>query len=116
MPSEYDALVAALQESGIPFAEYEWDTRPEGKYGLVSLDMEADDLDGDGRKQDRAWEASVDVFFQKLTERETVIQTVEEILTEICGSAWEMNSATHENANRIFHIECVCQVQHDGRG
>lgn len=116
MPDGYTALVNALQRSGIPFAEYEWDTRPEGTYGLVSLDMEADSLDGDGRKQDRAWEASVDVFFRRLNDRDSVIRTVEEILTAVCGSAWGMNSYTVETANRMFHIEWVCQGQDSGRG
>ena len=44
MPSEYEALVSALQATGIPFAEYGWKTRPEGAYGVVSLDYEAGNL------------------------------------------------------------------------
>ena len=48
MPSEYEALVAALKLTDIPFAEYGWNKRPEGTYGVVSLDFEAGTLDGDG--------------------------------------------------------------------
>lgn len=110
MPSEYEALVAALKLTDIPFAEYGWKNRPEGTYGVVSLDLPAGTLAGDGEKQDRAWEASVDVFFRMLSERDDIIETVEEILTEICGAAWDMNSLQHESSTGLFHIEWVCDV------
>ena len=110
MPSEYEALVAALKLTDIPFAEYGWKNRPEGTYGVVSLDMPAGTLAGDGEKQDRAWEASIDVFFRLLSERDDIIETVEEILTEICGASWDMNSLQHESGTGLFHIEWVCDV------
>lgn len=110
MPDGYEALVAALQDTGIPFEEYGWKTRPEGIYGVVSLDMEPDSLDGDDRKLDRSWEASVDVFFPKKTDRETVISTVEDVLRTVCGSSWYLNSAQHEATTGLFHIEWVCDV------
>ena len=110
MPSEYEELVAALKLTDIPFAEYGWKTRPEGAYGVVRLDMEADSLDGDGGKQDRSWEASVDVFYEKLTDRADLIEAVEEILVEICGDSWWMNSMQHESDSGMFHIEWVCRV------
>jgi len=110
VPSEYEALVAALKLTDIPFMEYGWKTRPEGAYGVVSLDFEAGHLDGDGAKQDRAWEASVDVFYPKLTDRNDIIEAVEEILAEICGSSWEMNSQQFEHDTGLFHVEWVCQV------
>ena len=69
MPSEYEALVAALKLTSIPFAEYGWKTRPEGAYGVVQLDFEAGSLNGDGAKADRAWEGSVDLFYPKLSDR-----------------------------------------------
>ena len=42
--------------------KYGWKTRPEGAYGVVQLDFEAGNLNGDGSKLDRAWEGSVDLF------------------------------------------------------
>ena len=114
MPSEYEALVAALKLTDIPFAEYAWRSRPEGTYGVVSLDFESGQLEGDGQKMDRSWEASVDVFFSRLSERDDLISTVEEILTEICGDSWEMNSTQYENSTGLFHIEWVCTVQDGG--
>ena len=111
MPNEYEALVAELKGTDIPFAEYAWDTRPAGKHGVVSLDFEADGLEADDAKKDRAWEASVDVFFQKLSDQENITRTVEAILPRICGDRWELNHATHETATRMFHIEWACRVQ-----
>lgn len=110
MPSEYEALVAALKLTDIPFAEYGWNKRPEGTYGVVSLDFESGSQDGDGEKQDRAWEASVDVFIRLIRERDDVIEAVEEVLTQICGSAWWQNSHNFETNTGLFHIEWVCQV------
>jgi hypothetical protein len=114
MPSEYEALVAALKLTDIPFAEYAWRSRPEGTYGVVSLDFESGQLDGDGVKCDRAWSASVDVFFSRLSERDDLISTVEEILTEICGDSWELNSTQYETSTGLFHIEWTCTVQDGG--
>ena len=110
MPSQYEALVAALKLLDVPFAEYGWKTRPEGAYGVVSLDFESDSLDGCGEKIDRAWSASVDIFYQKLTERSELMEAVEEILTEICGDSWRLNSIQHESSTGLFHVEWVCEV------
>ena len=113
MPSEYEALVAALKLTDIPFAEYGWKTRPEGAYGVVSLEMDDGDLIGDGRKVDQSWEGSVDVFFPRLAQRDEMMSTVEEILDEICGGSWELNSFTHEQGAGLFHIEWVFRVMDD---
>lgn len=115
MPSEYESLVAALKLTYIPFAEYAWRTRPEGTYGIVSLDFESGQLNGSEQKCDRSWAASVDVFFSRIAERDDVTRTIEEILTEICGSGWEMNNPVYENSTGLFHFEWTCCVQ-DGGG
>jgi len=109
MPSEYEALVAALKLTSVPFAEYGWKTRPEGAYGVVQLDFEANTLNGDGGKLDRVWEGSVDVFYQKLTERGDIIDAVEETLTEILGDSWSLNSTQYETGTGLFHVEWVFQ-------
>ena len=109
MPSEYETLVAALNLTDIPFAEYGWRTRPEGAYGVVSLDFEADAHNGDGAKIDRVWEGSVDVFFQKLDDRGDMIEAVEEVLSEVLGNSWSMNSTQYETETGLFHIEWIFQ-------
>jgi hypothetical protein len=110
MPSEYEALVAALKLTDIPFSEYGWRPRPEGMHGVVSLDFETGTLNGNGTKTDRAWEGSVDVFYPKLTERTDVIDAVEEVLAEICGCSWHLNSTQYETETGLFHVEWVFQV------
>ena len=110
MPSEYERLVAALQETWIPFEEYGWKPRPDGTYGVVTLDFENGSLDGNGEKLDRSWEASVDVFFPKMADRKTVINTIETVLQTVCGGCWDLNSIQYETETRLFHIEWVCEV------
>ena len=107
MPSEYEALVAALKLTSYPVAEYGWKARPEGTYLVVGLDFESGSLNGEGEKLDRSWSGSVDAFFRLLSERDDVIETVEEILTEILGDRWSMNSLQHETSTGLFHIEWV---------
>lgn len=110
MPSEYEALVAALKLLSIPFAEYDWHPRPEGAYGVVQLDFEAGRLDGDGAKSDRSWEGSVDLFYPKLSDRSDLIDEIEETLTEILGNSWSLNSTQYETGTGLFHVEWVFEV------
>ena len=107
MPSEYEALVAALKLTSVPFAEYGWKTRPEGAYGVVQLDMEAGTLIADGSKGDRSWEGSVDLFYPKLSDRTDLIDEIEETLETVCGASWELNSTQYENGTGLFHVEWV---------
>ena len=111
MPQEYEDLVTALKQTGIPFAEYGWKTAPAGEYGVVSLEFEADHLDGNGEKQMRAFEGSVDVFFRNITRRGAVIETVENVLKSCCGASWLLNSFQHESSTGYFHAEWVFQVE-----
>lgn len=111
MPQEYDDLVTALGETGIPFAEYGWKTAPEGPYGVVSLEFEADSLDGNDGKQLRAFEGSVDLFFRKITDRAELIEKVENVLKNTVEASWRLNSFQHESATGYFHAEWVFQVE-----
>lgn len=111
MPKEYEDLVKALQESGIPFVEYAWKTSPEGNYGVISLEFEADHLDADDGKRFRAWEGSVDVYFRKLADRAEITETVEGILETYCAASWRVESYQYESATGLFHKEWVFQVE-----
>jgi len=110
VPSEYEALVAALKLTSVPFAEYAWKTRPEGAYGVVQLDFEAGHLDGDGAKNDRTWEGSVDLFYPKLSDRTDLIDEIEETLAEVLGNSWNLNSTQYETGTGLFHVEWVFEV------
>ena len=111
MPTEYEALVVKLKETEIPFVEYEWKNRPDSTYGVVSLDFEDGSEEGDGEKIDRTWQASVDVFLYRLSERDDVIGAIEGVLREVCGSGWWLNSIQYETDTRLFHYEWVCELQ-----
>ena len=115
MPSEYVALVAALKLTSIPFNEYGWKSRPEGAYGVVQLDFESGSMNGDGGKIDRAYEGSVDLFYPKLTDRDDLIEEVEETLAEVLGDAWELNSTQFEQDTGLFHVEWAFEcLNNDG--
>jgi len=113
MPSEYAALVAALRLTSTPVAEYGWKTRPEGAYYVVQLEGEAGRLNGDGVKQDRSHEGSLDLFYPKLTDREDLIDATEEILTEVFGASWYLNSTQYETGTGLFHVEWVFEALDD---
>ena len=110
MQTEYTALVDALQETNIPFAEYGWETRPNGTYGVITPEGDAGSIEGDGRKLDRSQDVSIDVFFSKKADRDAVIRTVETVLRSVCGSCWELNSSNYETQTRLFHYEWICEV------
>lgn len=110
MGEEYGALVQALQQTSIPFAEYAWKTRPEGIYGVVTLDFESESLDGDQEKLDRTFSASIDVFFPELAQRENIVEEIESVLRGLCLTSWELNSNQYETETGLFHIEWVCEV------
>ena len=107
MPSEYEDLVAALKLTSTPVAEYGWKTRPEGAYYVVQLEGDRGSLDADGEKLDRSWEGSLDLFYPKLTDRNDLIDQTEEILTEIFGASWDLNSTQYETGTGLFHVEWV---------
>ena len=110
MPKEYEALVAALKLTSTPVAEYGWKTRPEGAYYTVQLESEAGSMDGDGKKLDRSWEGSLDLYYPKLTDRDDLIEATEEILETIFGSSWYLNSTQYESGTGLFHVEWVFEA------
>ena len=106
----YEDLVDALQNiAGVQFAEYEWKTRPNGNYGTVQLDFEADDDNGDDLHQDRAWEGSVDLFTRG--KEMQIVAAVESALEEICEGSWYLNSEQYERETGLIHREFVFQIE-----
>ena len=123
MPEEYLALVTAMksltQEStvtsepakGLPVAEERWNTRPDvDSYGEIQFEFEADSLDGDNRKKNRAYEGSMDLYSYKKS-GDGWVPLIEEVLTEHCDSCWRLNFHTHETNTSLFHWEWVFQIE-----
>ena len=115
MPDEFAELVADLkdlQQEGVtlPMAEDEWYTRPDTvSYGIVSLDFESGQLNGDNRKQDTGHEGSVDLF-SLARNGAGWIPMITETLTEHCESRWWLNSHTYERETGLFHWEWIFEV------
>ena len=58
----YSDLLTALAGTGIPLAEYAWDTKPDTDYLVVQLDGQGDSLESDNVTTQQAIEGSVDLF------------------------------------------------------
>lgn len=105
----YDELVNGLKAiSGVQFAEYEWATRPSGNHGTVQIDFEADDNNGDDRKQHRAMEGSVDLYTHG--KEMMIVAAVESVLATVCESCWYLNSEQYERETGLIHREFVFQL------
>lgn len=106
----YDTLVALLQAiEGVRFAEFEWKTRPDGNFGTVQPDFEAEIDDGDDCKQDSAWEGSVDLYTRG---KEMMIAAeVESALETVCSGSWYLNSVQYEHETGLIHREYVFQME-----
>ena len=106
----FDTLVALLKAiSGVQFAEYEWKTRPNGNFGTVQLDFEAEDDNGDDIHQGRAWEGSVDLFTHG--KEMLIVSAVESALETVCEGSWYLNSEQYEQETGLIHWEFVFQIE-----
>ena len=123
MMSLYTALVTAMkgltQASGttsepdkiLPVAEDGWDVRPDAdSYGEIQYEFEAGSLDGDNRKNDRAYEGSMDLYSRKRN-GDGWPELIEQVLTDHCDSCWRLNYHTHETNTSLFHWEWVFQIE-----
>lgn len=122
MYSTYPELVAAMksltqeplttseQPKTLPVAEDEFKTRPNAEsWGLITNETESGNLNGDNRKNDRAFAGSVDLFSYKRNGGGW-IGLIEKTLTDYCGASWELNSRQHESENGVFHWEWTFEV------
>ena len=106
----YDELVRLLKDiQGVQFTEYEWRTRPDGNFGTVQLDFEAEDDAGDDHKQDRAWEGSVDLYTRG--KEMMIVSAVESALESVCEGSWYLNSEQYEHDTGLIHREFVFQIE-----
>lgn len=106
----FDELVRLLKAiPNVQFAEYEWKTRPNGNFGTVQLDFEAEDDNGDDCKQGRAWEGSVDMFTHG--KEMMIVSAVETALESVCEGAWYLNSEQYERETGLIHREFVFQIE-----
>ena len=103
MPDDYTNLVTAMKaltqasattsepDKALKVAEDGWDTRPDAvSYGEIQLEFEAESLDGNNRKKDRAYEGSMDLYSRR-RDGEGWTALIEQTLTEYCDNCWRLN-------------------------
>lgn len=105
----YEQLVNDLTATGIPFAEYQWATRPASDFGVVQLERSVDTVEGDGEIQERAYEGSVDLYMRGRDKNK--IAAVEEALRANCGGAFTLSAVLYEEETGLLHYEWVFQVE-----
>ncbi len=123
MPDDYTNLVTAMKaltqasattsepDKALKVAEDGWDTRPDAvSYGEIQLEFEAESLDGNDRKKDRAYEGSMDLYSRR-RDGEGWPALIEQTLTEYCDNCWRLNYHTHETGTNLFHWEWVFQIE-----
>ena len=106
----FDQLVTLLKAiKGVKFEEYEWETRPDGNFGTVQIDFEAETDNGDDGKQGRAFEGSVDLFTKG--KEMTIVAAVETALETVCEGSWYLNNEQYEKETGLIHREFVFQIE-----
>ena len=123
MPDDYTNLVTAMKaltqasattsepDKVLKVAEDGWDIRPDAiSYGEIQLEFEAESLDGNDRKKDRAFEGSMDLYSRR-RDGEGWPALIEQTLTEYCDNCWRLNYHTHETGTNLFHWEWVFQIE-----
>lgn len=123
MPDDYTNLVTAMKaltqasattsepDKALKVAEDGWNTRPDAvSYGEIQLEFEAESLDGNDRKKDRAYEGSMDLYSRR-RDGEGWTELIEQTLTEYCDNCWRLNYHTHETGTNLFHWEWVFQIE-----
>lgn len=104
-PNAQDPVTVTL-----PVAEDEFYTRPDTvSYGLISLDFEAGNLNGDDAKNDVSYSGSVDLF-SLVRGGAGWVPMIEETLTEFCGPCWTLNLHSYERETQLFHWEWTFEV------
>ena len=109
---EYEAMIAALKETGIPFAEDGWDTKPGLPYGVYAIDGGAGALWAGDRQISQGLQGTVDLFTGVGSARVNR-RTVENAIKQSGVSFW-YNSEQYESDKRLMHYEWVFEVTDDG--
>lgn len=104
----YEALKAALEATGIPLAEYAWDSPPDADYAVLSLDGGPSVIWADDHMTEQALEGTVDLFTRS-ADREKMEQ-IQSVINALPGVAWRFSSLQYENDTRLLHWEWVFQV------
>ena len=106
----YDELIAALESTGIPFAEGGWEEADELQedYGVYALDGRRDMM-SDGKHSEKIPEGTVDLFCRS-SRGDDKADLIEAAMDSI-GCPWRLEYGPHyENETGYTHWEWVFDV------
>lgn len=106
MPDAIGALAAALEATGIPFAQFGWSKAPAGTYG-VWAEESAEDLGANGHHAERGTIVTVDVYTREAAG--AIRDSVEAALNGLPVS-WRLDSIQYENETGLVHLYWRCGV------
>lgn len=105
----YEALKAALEQTGIPMAEGDWDRAPKsGNYMTLRLEREASSLWGDNHQQAQTVEGTVDLFARSLATAD--VDEIQRAFDRL-EISWKLYSTQYEPRNHIVHYEWLYQLE-----
>lgn len=99
----FEAILAALQSTLIPFAAYGWDHAPAGTYGVVSLEGQEESLPGDDRINAQSIRGSIDLYVKGVGT--DAPQAVQDAINGVV--AWRLNSVQYEDDTGLVHWEWI---------
>ena len=103
----FNALIMALRNTGIPFAEYGWDHSPAAPYGVVSIEGQSDVVAGDDQIIHQALRGSIDLYVGSpdLSWMTTVQGAINGLVS------WRLNSVQHEDDTNLIHYEWIFEME-----
>lgn len=105
----YNALKAALEATGIPLAEGDWDRAPQsGNYMILRLEDEASAVWGDQHKQEQSFQGSVHLYAR--SSDRTDFNAVQRVLDQQEVS-WRFNGTQYEPRNGLVHYEWLFELE-----
>lgn len=105
----FEELKAALEATGIPTAEGDWDRAPQsGPYLTIALSGETSSVWGSDRQRQQALGGSVHLF-DRTSDRQNML-LIQAVL-DAQGVSWYLASEQHEARNHIVHFEWVFDLE-----
>ena len=105
----FELLLQALQATGIPTAEGDWDRAPQsGSYLTIALSGETSSVWADGHQRQQALGGSVHLYARENGKSDML--TVQDVFDSL-GVSWYLASSQHEARNHIVHYEWVFDLE-----
>lgn len=101
-----DALVTALEATGLPFAHYGWSKAPKGDYGVYA-EWGENTLYAGNRHGERVTQGSVHYFTR---DSSGSFKDMIEAALDIAGAAWYLDTIQFEEDTGYIHLEWAWEL------